>query len=365
MTTAAPISDVDSGLAGIPDALTAAGYADFISNVSPHGVRHLAWQRCAELVDGELRQTVGLFLLGERVPVHGLPGPVREILPVLTGCGVADVTDGQARLSGLVLMFTRGVWLFVQPPQISPTLYLGDDSFALADRLALRPGTCLDLCAGPGIQSLVSARQGLRVTSVEINPVAAALCRLNAGLNGFTGRISVRCADLFAGVGEQRFDNILANPPLLPIPESISYPFVGDGGPDGLHVVRRILAGLPDHLTNRGQLQLIGMGLSDGMLPTMLDELSGFAGRAAMDVVLSVTAHLPATADGAWVSGVAGTVAGHAGTPYEDAVEAVAKGYADLGATHVCMYALRIQQGGGSLQYIDLASEAGVATWFV
>ncbi len=363
--TAAPISDVDSELAGIPDVLTATGYADFISSISPHGVRHLAWQRCAELVDGELRQTVGLFLLGERVPTGGLPEMVNGILPVLARCGVADVSNGHARLSGLVLIFTRGVWLFVQPPQISPTLYLGDDSFALADRLALRPGTVLDLCAGPGIQSLVSARRGHQVTSVEINPVAAALCRLNAGLNGFTGRVSVRCADLYAGVGDERFANILANPPLLPIPEAIAYPFVGDGGPDGLRVVRRILAGLPGHLTTGGQLQLIGMGLSDGMLPAMLDELSGFAELACMDVTLSVTAHLPATAEGAWVSGVAGTVAGHAGIPYEDAVEAVAKGYADLGATHVCMYALRIRQGGGSFQYIDLSSEAGIATWFV
>ena len=359
------IQDVDSELAGIPDAVTAAGYADFMSCISPHGVRQAAWQRCGELVDGELRQVVGLFLLGERVPTAGLPEPVNGILPVLARCGVADVSDGHARLSGLVLMFTRGVWLFVQPPQISPTLYLGDDSFALADRLALRPGSCLDLCAGPGIQTLVSARRGQQVTSIEINPVAAALCRLNAGLNGLTGRVSVRCADLYAGVAGERFDNILANPPLLPIPDAVAYPFVGDGGPDGLRAVRRILAGLPDHLSAGGQLQLIGMGLSDGMLPTMLDELSAFAKLTAMDVTLSVTAHLPATADAAWVTGVAGTVAGHAGTPYEDAVEAVARGYQELGASHVCMYALRVRQGGGSFQYIDLSSEAGIAQWFV
>ncbi|HEV2373499.1 MAG TPA: methyltransferase [Streptosporangiaceae bacterium] len=345
--------------------MTATGYADFMSCISPHGVRQAAWQRCAELVDGELRQTVGLFLLGERVPTAGLHEPVNGILPALARCGVADVTDGHARLSGLVLLFTRGVWLFVQPPQISPTLYLGDDSFALADRLALRPGSCLDLCAGPGIQTLLCAQRGHPVTAVEINPVAAALCRLNVGLNGLTGRVSVRCADLYAGVSDERFGNILANPPLLPIPNEVAYPFVGDGGPDGLRAVRRILAGLPDHLSADGQAQVIGMALSDGMLPAILDELSAFAKLATMDVTLTVTAHLPATADAAWVTGVAGTVAGHAGTPYEDAIEAVARGYEALGATHVCMYALRVRRGGGSLQYIDLSSEAGIAQWFV
>jgi release factor glutamine methyltransferase len=364
--TGTQISDVDSALAGVPDALTSTGYADFMSCLSPHAVRAPAWYRCAELVDGGLRQTVGLFLLGERVPSAGLPDSVRDILPVLARCGVADVgSDGHVRLSGLVLLFTRGVWLFVQPPQVSPTLYLGDDSFALADRLALRPGPVLDLCAGPGVQSLVCARRGHLVTAVEINPVAAALCRLNAGLNGLNGLLSVRCADLYAGVDGERFGNILANPPLLPIPDTVPYPFVGDGGPDGLRTVRRILSGLPDHLSAGGQAQLVGMALSDGMLPAMLDELSDFAKLAGMDVTLTVTAHLPATAGSAWVNGVAKTVAGHAKTPGEDANEAVARGYEALGATHVCMYALRVRQDGGELRYIDLSSEAGVAQWFV
>ena len=84
--TTAPISDVDSELAVIPEAVTATGYADFMSCISPHGVRQAAWRRCGELVDGELRQTVGLLLLGERVPAAGLPGPVRDILPVLARC---------------------------------------------------------------------------------------------------------------------------------------------------------------------------------------------------------------------------------------------------------------------------------------
>jgi release factor glutamine methyltransferase len=364
--TTVQISEVDSALAAMPEVLVRTGYADFMSCISPHAIRQEAWIRCAALVDGELRQTVGLFLLGERVLVDELPGPVGDILPALTGCGVAAIDDdGRARLCGLVLIFTRGVWLFVQPPQISPTLYLGDDSFALADRLVLRPGRCLDFCAGPGIQSLLCARRGHPVTSVEINPVAAALCRLNAGVNGLAGLVTVRCADLYAGAGDERFGNVLANPPLLPIPQTTPYPFVGDGGPDGLDVVRRIMSGLPDHLCPGGQAQIIGMALSDGMLPAMLDELDAFAHQAAMDVTLSVSAHLPAAPGSAWVRGVAATVADHAGMPLEAANEAVANGYAALGATHVCMYALRVQEGGGTLRYIDLSPETGVAQWFV
>ncbi len=39
---------------------------------------------------------------------------------------------------------------------------------------------------------------------------------------------------------KSRFDLICMNPPLLPIPSGLGYPFIGDGGPDGLAVTRRV-----------------------------------------------------------------------------------------------------------------------------
>jgi hypothetical protein len=200
---------------------------------------------------------------------------------------------------------------------------------------------------------------------VEVNPVAAALCRVNAGLNGLSGRVSVHCGDLYDAVGGGRFDNITANPPLIPIPAAVSYPFVGDGGPDGLRTVRRILAGLPGHLSDGGQAQLIGMALSDGVLPGMLDELAEYAQQDGMAVTVTVTSHLAATAGADWVRGIAQTVSLHSGSSYDEAEEAVTSGYEALGASHVCTYALRIRRGDGSLRYIDLSPETGSGLWFV
>jgi release factor glutamine methyltransferase len=364
--TAPPLDQFDGLLARIPEAIATTGYQDFLSCMVPGIVRLETWQRCAGLVDGEFRRLVGLFLLGERQPMAGLPAAVAEVLPALAAAGVARIDqEDQAQLSGLVLLFTRGIWLFAQPPQITPTFYLGDDSFGLAERLALRPGNCLDLCAGPGIQTLLCAQRGHRVSAVEINPVAAAVCRVNTGLNGMSDRVTVRCGDLFAAVGGEEFDNITANPPLVPIPASVPYPFVGDGGPDGLSTVRRILAGLPDHMSRSGQAQIIGMALSDGFLPLMLDELSDYAGQNGMAITVTVTAHLPVTSGAPWVTSLAQTAALHAGSPQREAEQAVASGYLDLGASHLCVYALRIRRGDGTLQYIDLSQETGGGLWFV
>ena len=59
-----------------------------------------------------------------------------------------------------------------------------------------------------------------------------------------------------------RFDFICANPPLLPIPFNLNYPFVGDGGTDGLSIFRQIMNyGIP-HLSKNGKI--VTLGLSGG-----------------------------------------------------------------------------------------------------
>jgi release factor glutamine methyltransferase len=360
-------TQLDTDLARLPWALDAAGYTDLVASFTPHLVRAQAWARAAGMLDGPLRALAGLFLLNERVGVDLLPAPVAERLPGLAAGGVVHLDEsGRARLPDLVLVRPYGVWLFAQRPQTSPTLYVGDDSIGLAGRLALRPGRCLDLCAGPGIQALLCAARGRPVVAAEINPVAAALCRVNVAVNGLTDLVSVRCGDLYGCVPGESFANILANPPLLPIPEGVTYPFVGAGGPDGLRVVWRILSALPRHLAPGGRFQLIGMTLSDGLLPTPLDALADWAWRTGFDLTMAVTAHARADADSLWVRGVAATAAEHGGLDYDKTHAALAEGYAALGASHVCTYALSGSSGAGGLNYVDVSPEEGDGwSWFV
>lgn len=363
MTTA---TRLDSGLAALPEALDAVGYTDLVASFTPHLVRPQMWPEVAGLLDGALRAVAGLFLLNERIPVEELPAPVAGCLPALDAGGVVRLDDGYARLPDLVLQRPYGVWLFAQRPQASPTLYLGDDSIGLAHRLALRSGRCLDLCAGPGTQALLCAARGRPTVAAEINPVAAALCQVNVAVNGFADLVSVRCGDLYDCVPGEQFDTVLANPPLLPIPSGVPYPFVGDGGPDGLRVVWRILDGLPEHLTAGGRLQLIGITLSDGLLPTTVDALAGWARRAGFHLTMTVTGHARTAADSAWTRCVAATAAGHGSLDYDKVHAAVADGYAALGAGYVCAYALSAVHGDGELTYVDVSPAEGDSwSWFV
>ncbi len=188
-----------------------------------------------------------------------------------------------------------GYWLFFQKPTRNPALYFGDDSVALACRIRPRHGgSTLDLCAGPGIQSLVASGISGSVTAVEINPAAAEIAKLNVMINRRDDRISVLTGDLYEPLSpDLRYDHVVANPPLLPVPRNMQYPFVGDGGPDGLTVTRRILSGLPTRLHPAGTAQIIGTCLSDGILPFAADEMAEWTRRTDMDLRMTVAAHVP------------------------------------------------------------------------
>lgn len=355
---------LDSDLAELGIALECSGLGDVWGCFAPHTVRPDAWIQVAQQVDGMLRASMGLLLFHESVPVDSLPGPLAGRIPALIAAGVCEQVGETVQVPTLILVRTHGLWLFVHPPQMSPTLYFGDDSLALAHRLAPR-GRCLDLCAGPGVQALLCATCAGPVVAAEINPVAAALCRVNVALNGLSDRVSVRCGDLYDCADGEVFDTVTANPPLLPIPSGLPYPFVGDGGPDGLRVVRRILARLPAHLAPGGQAKLIGMTLSDGLLPLVLVELETWAKANGFDATMTVTGHASAGLDAPWVRGVAATVAAHAHKDYSRVRAALAEGYAALEATHVCAYALSLRRGPGSLRYIDVSAAGESWAWFV
>lgn len=353
----------ESEIAAVPTALAACGYSDLAAAFLPSGVCAQSWSAVVASLDDPLRAVAQLLLLGDLVPTERLPGDVMKVLPALQRSGVCTVQDGSAYLGGLSLFRVQGLWLLAQPPQVAPTLYFGDDSLALAARLDAGPGRCLDLCAGPGVQSLILAARGRDVVAVEINPVAAAVCAVNVAMNGLTDRISVRCGDLYDAVGGGVFDLVCANPPLLPIPEGMEYPFVGDGGPDGLAVTWQILSGLADRLSEVGHAQLIGMTLSDGFLPLRFGELSEWIQQNGFDMRLSAMAHLSTALDSWWVQGVGASTAAHSGptsaTEIDRSRRRLSAGYAALGAEYVCTYFMRVTRGTGKMRYLDLSPGPG------
>ena len=144
----------------------------------------------------------------------------------------------------------------------------------------------LDLCTGSGCVGITLAleRPRARVLAIEVSPAALEVARANATALGAAERFEARLGDLFSPVeSEAAFDAVVANPPYVPrgeIPtlaaEVRREPVEAlDGGPDGLDVVRRIIAGAPRWVMPGG---LLALEIGDGQGPAVhsLLEAAGY-----------------------------------------------------------------------------------------
>jgi SAM-dependent methyltransferase len=243
--------------------------------------------------DGELRASVRLFLLGEKVSAEELPKELFDLLPNLSSLGILHkVGVSHFHAGPLALMKNMGVTFFFERPNPKMHLYFGSESVALAHRLEVEStDVVLDVCAGPGFQTLVIAKKVNRVIAVEINPAAVGMLEYNLVLNELSN-VTVICSDFDRLDLDQRVDVVIANPPLVPVPSGLPFAFVGDGGSDGLNVTRKILKRLGDWLTDEGRLHLVGFSypiVPDGQLDEVLLASCG----TTMDMLLTVSGRFP------------------------------------------------------------------------
>lgn len=125
-------------------------------------------------------------------------------------------------------------------------------------------GRVLDLCSGSGCIAIACAHAfpAARVDATELSEPAAAVARRNVAEHRVKDRVAVRVGDLYAPVGGERYDLIVANPPYVSAAEMAELPWeyrrepaLGlAAGADGLDVVRRVLAGARRHLRPGGIL---------------------------------------------------------------------------------------------------------------
>jgi methylase of polypeptide subunit release factors len=203
-----------------------------------------------------------------------------ELIAVLQSVGLLNRT-GDYRL-----VHHLGLFLFCNTLTASAKLYYGNDSLALSRLLLPVEGRALDLCTGAGAQALVCAQTAASVTAVDVEPLAERIFRINAELNGLSEKVEFLVGDLLEPVAGRQFDRICCNPPFMPVPPGVRYPRFADGGPDGLEIVRRLLAGLPEALAPGGLCQVVGavLGNSDG---PDLSALESMAAGARLKLELS------------------------------------------------------------------------------
>jgi release factor glutamine methyltransferase len=116
-----------------------------------------------------------------------------------------------------------------------------------------RAAEVLDVGTGSGAVALAIARErtAARVTATDISPAALEIARRNADELGMAGRIRLLEGDGYSPVAGERFDLIVSNPPYVAESQRGSLaPELGHepeqaifAGPDGLGVLRRLVAG--------------------------------------------------------------------------------------------------------------------------
>jgi release factor glutamine methyltransferase len=142
-----------------------------------------------------------------------------------------------------------------------------------------RGARVLDVFTGSGALAVEAALAGAaQVTAVDISRRAVLNARLNARINRVA--IDVRRGDLFAPLGGQRFDLILANPPYLPGPEEL--PDSGaarawEGGADGRVLIDRFCREAGRHLRPGGTVLMVHSSLSGEQRTLELLAASGMA----------------------------------------------------------------------------------------
>lgn len=136
------------------------------------------------------------------------------------------------------------------------------------------PLRIIDVGTGSGCIALTLALElpTATVIATDTSPEALALARENAAAFDLTGHVQLLHGDLFAEASGV-FDIICSNPPYIATAELAGLavarhePLAAlDGGPDGLHVIRRILHTAREHLRPGGLLLVeIGAGQAEAV----------------------------------------------------------------------------------------------------
>jgi ribosomal protein L3 glutamine methyltransferase len=124
----------------------------------------------------------------------------------------------------------------------------------------------LELCTGSGCLAimLADAFPNAHVDAVDISPDALAVARRNVETYKLDARVSLIESDLYQNVPAKKYDLIITNPPYVnsqsmgKLPqEYLCEPRIAlDGGSDGMDLVRKIIKGAAERLTDDGILMV-------------------------------------------------------------------------------------------------------------
>ncbi|HEX9190637.1 MAG TPA: peptide chain release factor N(5)-glutamine methyltransferase [Candidatus Deferrimicrobiaceae bacterium] len=217
-----------------------------------------------------------LFLWAER----DAAGAAGRLLPLIA-----------RRAAGEPLQYVLGAWEFygreflLTPDTLIPrpeTEGLAERAMAVLRRKGAKPSLALDVGTGSGAIAVTLAAEipSARVVATDISPEALRTAGKNARRHGVGGRVLFACCDMDSALKcGGRFDVVVSNPPYVADGEWESLPAGVRqhepprallAGPDGLSVLRRLVAGAGELLSPGGELWCeigAGQGAAAAALP--------------------------------------------------------------------------------------------------
>lgn len=289
------------GTAGrLREALDRAGYTvDGLSErLGPHAFVHLAGHEPAPLVRAtragdHLDVLARLFVLG--MPVAGAAAAAAlapaDVGALVAGGLLARDGDDVAGRVGLRPLDGPQRWVVAHDlapptgssPPVDHVLGVSASTMALAGATIRRAvGAALDVGTGGGVQALYASAHAERVVATDLNPRAAALCRLTMALND-APTVEVREGDMLAPVAGESFDLIVSNPPFV-ISPARRYLFRDAPVPVD-EVCRDLVRAAPAHLAPGGHCQLLG-AWAHVAGEDWRDRLAGWGAGSGCDVLV-------------------------------------------------------------------------------
>ncbi|MDX9698995.1 MAG: 50S ribosomal protein L3 N(5)-glutamine methyltransferase [Rhodocyclaceae bacterium] len=211
--------------------------------------------------------------------LHTLSLPLDRLEPFMDACVLGEEREAlmhiierrvKERIPAAYL--TQEAWLgdyrfYVDERVIVPRSFFAElleDGFAPWVQDPAQVQDALDLCTGSACLAILMAETfpDARVAAVDLSADALEVAHRNVAEYGLQERVELFQGDLFEPLGTRRFDLIITNPPYVTAqamaalpPEYRHEPGLALGaGEDGLDVVRGILAGARQHLTEQGVL---------------------------------------------------------------------------------------------------------------
>lgn len=211
--------------------------------------------------------------------LHTLHLPPDRLEPFLD----ANLTDGER--GDVLNIIQRRVEQRIPAAYLTNEAFLGEFGFYVDERVIVprsfiaellreqfspwiadpeQIGSVLDLCTGSGCLAILAAHAFpfAEVDAVDLSPDALAVAQRNVSDYGLQDRVHLIESDLFANLGNRKYDLIISNPPYVDAPsvsalphEYLHEPKLALGsGEDGLDATRIILQHAAEHLTDNGIL---------------------------------------------------------------------------------------------------------------